>query len=39
MTIEITSFHAHIYFDLATREQAAQIREELGNRFEVQLGR
>ncbi|HEY9742370.1 MAG TPA: DOPA 4,5-dioxygenase family protein, partial [Coleofasciculaceae cyanobacterium] len=34
-----TGFHAHIYFDPATRDAAARVREELGTRFEVQLGR
>ncbi len=38
-TIEITSFHAHVYYDTETREAAARVREELGARFEVQLGR
>ncbi len=38
-TIEITGFHAHIYFDPANRDVAARIREGLGARFEVQLGR
>ena len=38
-TIEITDFHAHIYFDTASRDVAARIREGLGARFDVQLGR
>ena len=38
-TTEITGFHAHIYFDAASREAAARVREGLGGRFEVQLGR
>ena len=38
-TIEITSFHAHVYYDAASRETAARVRQELGNRFNVQLGR
>ncbi len=37
--IEIASFHAHVYYDSTTREAAARVREGLGNRFEVQLGR
>ncbi|MBV8884298.1 MAG: 4,5-dioxygenase [Chroococcidiopsidaceae cyanobacterium CP_BM_RX_35] len=37
--IEITGFHAHIYFDSASRDAAAQVREGLGARFDVQLGR
>jgi DOPA 4,5-dioxygenase len=35
----ISGFHAHVYYDTETREVAARIREELGARFEVQLGR
>jgi DOPA 4,5-dioxygenase len=38
-TTEITGFHAHIYFDTSSREAAARVREGLGDRFEVQLGR
>ncbi len=37
--IEISSFHAHIYYDPATRETAAEVRQQLGERFLVQLGR
>lgn len=37
--IAIASFHAHVYYDTTTRDIAARVREELGNRFEVQLGR
>jgi aromatic ring-cleaving dioxygenase len=36
---EITSFHAHVYYDLATREIAEHVRQGLADRFEVQLGR
>jgi DOPA 4,5-dioxygenase len=36
---EIANFHAHIYYDTTTRDIAGHIREELGSRFEVQLGR
>ncbi|MBD2496216.1 DOPA 4,5-dioxygenase family protein [Nostoc sp. FACHB-280] len=35
----IIGFHAHIYYDPETRDVAAQIREELGVKFEVILGR
>ncbi|MBU7585569.1 MAG: 4,5-dioxygenase [Nostoc sp. TH1S01] len=35
----IIGFHAHIYYDPETRDVAAKIREELGVRFEVILGR
>ncbi len=38
-TIEIRGFHAHIYYDPTTRDVAARIREKLGARFEVRLGR
>ena len=38
-TIEITGFHAHIYFDTASRDAAAHVREGLSARFDVQLGR
>ena len=37
-TIEITGFHAHVYFDPASRDVAARVREGLGE-FDVQLGR
>jgi len=37
--IEIIGFHAHIYFDPASRDGAVRVREGLGARFEVQLGR
>ena len=38
-TIEINGFHAHIYFDTASREAAAYVREGLGANFDVRLGR
>ncbi len=37
--IKITGFHAHIYFDPASRDAAARVREGLGASFDVQLGR
>jgi aromatic ring-cleaving dioxygenase len=37
--ITITGYHAHIYYDPATRDIAARVREGLGARFEVRLGR
>ncbi|MSQ20173.1 MAG: 4,5-dioxygenase [Betaproteobacteria bacterium] len=37
--INITGYHAHIYYDPATREIAARVREGLGAHFEVRLGR
>ncbi|MFN6569975.1 DOPA 4,5-dioxygenase family protein [Dendronalium sp. ChiSLP03b] len=38
-SIAIAGFHAHIYYDAASRDAAARVREELGARFEVRLGR
>ena len=38
-TTEITSFHAHVYFDTASSDAAARVRDSLGARFYVQLGR
>ncbi len=38
-TIKITDFHAHVYFDTASRDAAARVREGLGARFDVRLGR
>ncbi|MFM9886390.1 MAG: DOPA 4,5-dioxygenase family protein [Burkholderiales bacterium] len=37
--ITITGYHAHIYYDPTTRETAARVREGLGARFDVRLGR
>lgn len=36
---DITGFHAHVYFDAATREKASTLREGLAGRFAVDLGR
>jgi aromatic ring-cleaving dioxygenase len=36
---EIAGYHAHVYFDPATRDLAVRIREELGRLFVVELGR
>ena len=36
---DITGFHAHIYFDTASRETAARVREGLGAKLDVRLGR
>lgn len=38
-TSEIKGFHAHVYYDPASRDIAARVREGLGARFDVQLGR
>jgi aromatic ring-cleaving dioxygenase len=39
-TSEIASFHAHIYYDPATtRAEAERLRDWLGERFSVTLGR
>lgn len=36
---KIAGFHAHIYFDAASRDVAARVREGLSTEFDVQLGR
>jgi aromatic ring-cleaving dioxygenase len=35
----ISGYHAHIYYDAETRPVAARLREAIGNRFDVVLGR
>jgi len=37
--VKVSAYHAHIYFDAATREAAAAVREEIAARFPVELGR
>lgn len=36
--LKIKGFHAHIYYDAASRHKAARVREGLGARFDVRLG-
>jgi aromatic ring-cleaving dioxygenase len=35
----ITGYHAHVYYDPNTRSVAERVREGLGARFQVRLGR
>jgi DOPA 4,5-dioxygenase len=35
----ITGYHAHIYYDPATRGLAERLRQAIGERFKAQLGR
>src|SRR4051812_867867 len=35
----VRGYHAHVYYDAATRERAARLRDELAARFAVRLGR
>ena len=36
---EIRGYHAHIYYNAATRPVAERLRGAIGNRFEAELGR
>ncbi len=36
---EIREFHAHVYFDSASLEQARQLCNEAGERFDLRVGR
>jgi aromatic ring-cleaving dioxygenase len=36
---QIRGYHAHIYYDPATRPAAERLREAIGRRFAVELGR
>ncbi len=38
-TGQIQGYHAHVYYDEASRPAATDLREAIGARFEVQLGR
>ena len=35
----ITGYHAHIYFEESNRDHAAEIRETMAARFDVEMGR
>jgi aromatic ring-cleaving dioxygenase len=35
----ITGYHAHVYYDAPTREQARQLCEAAGKRFPLKVGR
>ena len=39
MTGAITGYHAHIYFDEASEEDACLVREAIGEKFDARLGR
>ena len=36
---EITSWHAHVYYDTGSRPHAARLRDWVSERFPVQMGR
>jgi aromatic ring-cleaving dioxygenase len=36
---QIKGYHAHVYYDPATREAAARVRDGLASRFNAELGR
>jgi aromatic ring-cleaving dioxygenase len=36
---KITEYHIHVYYDPATRDKAAQLREWVESRFPVRMGR
>jgi DOPA 4,5-dioxygenase len=37
--MSITGYHAHIYYDAASRERAAAVRAEIETKFAVRMGR
>lgn len=39
LTDAITDYHAHVYYDAASRAAAARLRRRLGARFDVAFGR
>ncbi len=36
---EIFHYHVHVYYDLASRERALILREQINERFQVEIGR
>src|ERR1700688_4903733 len=36
---QIRAYHAHLYYDAATRPVAERLRQAIGNRFDAELGR
>lgn len=38
LPIQINGYHAHVYYDVATRPLAERLAEAIGNKFPVQLG-
>ncbi|MEH6494645.1 MAG: DOPA 4,5-dioxygenase family protein [Pseudomonas marincola] len=35
----ITSYHAHVYYNDATKQTASNLRDQIGQKFAVKLGR
>ncbi len=35
----VRGYHAHVYYDAGSKEAAARLREAVGDRFQVTLGR
>lgn len=35
----IAGYHAHVYYDAATKDRAASLRARIEERFEIQMGR